>query len=229
MRAPLCRQILFVLLAGASATPLLAQNAPLSFEGFLDSTVLTNQYIGVTFSNAIILTAGNSLDEFEVPPHAGTNVASDNTGPMTIVFASPVRIFSGYFTYGVPLSIQAFGSSNNAVGSAASPYSDNEAISGVSGSHANELLQVASAAGIYKVVIAGSAQGASFTVDDIALITRCDVNQDTLTNVNDVQAMVNEALGATVGADDLNADGTVNIVDVQTVINAALSLGCAAK
>jgi len=229
MRARLCREVLFVLLTGATTTPLLAQNAPLTFEGLLDSTVLTNQYAGVTFSNAIILTAGNSLDEFEAPPHAGTNVASDNTGPMTIGFASPVRSFSGYFTYGVPLSIQAFGSSNNPVGAAASAYPDNEAISGISGSHANELLQVASAAGIYKVVIAGSAQGASFTVDDITSIARCDVNQDTLTNVNDVQAMVNEALGATTGADDLNTDGAVNVVDVQIAINAALSLGCAAK
>ncbi len=229
MRARSCGQFLFVLLAVASATPLLAQNAPLTFESFVDSTILTSQYTGTTFSNAIILTTGIALNEFEAPAHGGTNVASDNGGAMTVGFASPLRSFSGYFTYGVPLSIQAFGSSNNAVAAAASAYSNNQAISGVSGSHTNELLQVASAAGIYKVVITGGAQGASFTVDDITVITRCDLNQDGLTDVKDVQAMVNETLGATAGADDLNTDGAVSVVDVQIVINAALSLGCAAK
>ena len=71
--------------------------------------------------------------------------------------------------------------------------------------------------------------GTALAVFGQGSFSRCDVNQDTLTNVNDVQAMVNEALGATTGADDLNTDGAVNVVDVQIAINAALSLGCAAK
>jgi hypothetical protein len=195
----------------------------------VDSTIVTNQYAGATFVNAIILTAGITLNEFEFPPHAGSNVASDNGGPTTISFASPLRSFGGYFTYGVPLSIQALGSSNSVIASTSSAYSNNEALSGVSGSHPNELLQVGSATGIHSIVITGRAQGASFTMDDVTLITRCDINQDGLTNVIDAQAMVNEALGKTQTADDQNLDGVVNVVDVQIVIDAALSLGCAAK
>jgi hypothetical protein len=229
MRARSCREILFVWLAAVSAIPVLAQNSPLTFEGFVDSTILNSQYAGTTFGNAIILTAGITLNEFEFPPHAGANVASDNGGPMTIAFASALRSFGGSFTYSVPLTVQALDSSNNLIASAASAHSNNQGLSGVSGSHSNELLQVASAAGISKIVITGGAQGASFTLDDVTLITRCDLNQDGLTNVTDAQAMVNEALSRASATDDLNADGMVNIVDVQIVLNAALSLGCAAK
>ncbi len=227
MRVLLCREVLFVLLAGA--TSVLAQTPLVTFEGFVDSTVLTNQYAGATFGNAIFLTSGITLNEFEFPPHAGSNVASDNGGPMTIGFTSPVRSFGGYFTYGVPLTIQALDSSNNVIASATSTHSNNEARSGVAGSHANELLQVSSTIGIHTIVITGAPQGASFTVDDVSLITRCDANQDDLTNVIDAQAKVNEALGIAQTTGDLNVDGAVNVADVQIVINAALSLGCAAK
>ena len=82
----------------------------IDFEGLADSTILTNQYPGITFTNAIILTAGISLNEFEFPPHSGVNVASDNNGPITIVFSSPVLSFSGYFTYVEPLTLDAFDS-----------------------------------------------------------------------------------------------------------------------
>jgi hypothetical protein len=227
MRVPLYCGILFVLLAGV--TPILAQSSPIGFEGIVDSTSLTNQYAGATFVNAIALGAGITLNEFEFPPHAGSNVASDNGGPITISFASPLRSFAGYFTYGVPLSIQALGSSNNVLASTSSAHSNNEALSGVTGSHPNELLQVGSTAGIHTIVITGGAQGASFAMDDVTFITRCDLNQDGLTNVIDAQAVVNEALGNAQATDDLNVDSVVSVVDVQIVIDAALSLGCAAK
>ena len=50
-----------VLLLLCSAARLSAGAITLEFEGFPDSTVLTTQYPGVTFTNAIILTAGISL------------------------------------------------------------------------------------------------------------------------------------------------------------------------
>jgi hypothetical protein len=209
-------------------TPVLAQN-PFSFEGFVDSTILASQYPGATFGNAIILTAGITLNEFEFPAHSGSNVASDNGGPMTIVFASPLRSFSGYFTYSVPLTMQALDSSNNLLASATSAFSSNEALSGVSGSHPSELLQANASAGIYKIVIAGASQGTSFTVDDATAISACDLNQDGMINVADTQAILNEALGVAAATSDLNGDGVVNVVDVQIVINAAIGLGCAAK
>jgi RHS repeat-associated protein len=68
--------------------------------------------------------------------------------------------------------------------------------------------------------IAAIAQPASFS--------RCDVNRDGSAKVNDVQSIINQALGVLSAVSDLTGDGTVNIADVQFVINAALGLGCAA-
>ena len=119
-----------LLLCGVPAS-LDAANITVTFEGLADSTVLATQYSGLTFSNAIILSAGISLNEFEFPLHSGSNVASDNGGPITISFASPVESVSGYFTYGVSLTIQAFDGSNNLLASAVSRFSSNEALLGV--------------------------------------------------------------------------------------------------
>jgi hypothetical protein len=47
-----------------------------------------------------------------------------------------------------------------------------------------------------------------------------------VTNVADVQLMINEALGKAPPVDDLVGNGVVNVADVQIVINAALGLGC---
>ena len=57
----------------------------------------------------------------------------------------------------------------------------------------------------------------------------CDVNQDGKTDVADVQAVIDEALGVVPAVHDLNKDGSVNVLDIQIAINAALGLGCAAK
>jgi probable HAF family extracellular repeat protein len=54
----------------------------------------------------------------------------------------------------------------------------------------------------------------------------CDVNNNGVTNVADVQRIIDEALGAAQAVNDLNDDGVVNVVDIQVVINAALGLGC---
>src|ERR1035438_2645635 len=98
--------------------------ATITFEGLPDSTIVTNQYPGLTFSNAIILTAGISLNEFEFPPHSGVNVVSDNGGPISIDFASPVQSFGGYFTYAEPLTIQAFDASDSLLASSSSLFSN---------------------------------------------------------------------------------------------------------
>jgi hypothetical protein len=229
VRPDLCQSVIVCLLAAASVSPALAQTPSFTFEGFVDGTVLTTQYTGAAFSNAIILGTGITLNEFEFPPHSATNVASDNGGPMTILFSSPPKAFSGYFTYGVPLTLQALDSSNHVLATATSAFSNNQALSGASGSHTNELLSVSSGSGISKIVITGSAQGASFALDDVTVISRCDLNQDGVVNVLDAQAILNEALGKSTGGDDLDRNGTVNVVDVQIVINAALALGCAAS
>jgi hypothetical protein len=140
----------------------------IDFEGLADSTILTNQYAGLTFTNAIILTAGISLNEFEFPPHSGSNVVSDNGGPITIDFATPVLNFSGYFTYEEPLTLDAFDSLDNQVDSAVSAFSSNDALFGDAGSSPNEFLQVAFADGISSVTITGDPAGGSFVMDDIS-------------------------------------------------------------
>jgi len=220
-----------LLLAAAVPGSLDAANTTVTFEGLPDSTVLATQYPGLTFSNTIILSAGITLNEFEFPPHSGSNVASDNAGPITITFASPVESVSGYFTYSVPLTIQAFDASNNLLASAVSRFSSNEALSGVAGRVAGEPLAVNASANIAKIVITGAASGTSFTMDDMTIspFSQCDPTQAGTANVAGVQRIINEALGGVTATDDLNQDGVLDAVDIQIEINAALSLGCAAR
>ncbi|MGI8743070.1 MAG: PEP-CTERM sorting domain-containing protein [Bryobacteraceae bacterium] len=135
------------------------------------------RYSGVTFSNAAVLKAGISLNEFEFPPRSGSNVASDNGGPLSITFATPVTNFGGYFTYLLPLTLTAFNSANNPVASVTSKFADNLAClagppcSGNAGSSPNEPLSVNFAAGISKVTIKGDPNGGSFVLDDATLTT----------------------------------------------------------
>lgn len=221
--------LLPLLLAAAAPQSLGAATVTLTFEGFADRTVLTNQYSGMTFSNAIILSSGITLNELEFPPHSGTNVASDNGGAITISFSSAVQSVSGYFTYSQALTMQAFDVSNNPITTVTSRFSNNEAISGVSGSAPGELMVINSAVNIGKVVITGAAGGTSFTMDDVtvASFTQCDIDNAGAVTVANVQSVISQALGAKAVANDLNGDGVVNVVDVQLDINAALGLGCA--
>ncbi len=141
----------------------------IDFEGLPDSTFLTTQYSseGVTFSNAQILTAGISLNQFEFPPHSGVNVASDYLGPMSIFFTTPVSFVGGYFTYSVPLTLDAYGLSSNLLGAVSSPFSSNLALSGDPGSSPNEFLHLTSTSGISELIITGAPAGSSFALDDL--------------------------------------------------------------
>ena len=207
-----------------------ASTVTITFEDLPSGTALGSQYSGVAFGNAVILSSGIALNEFEFPPHSGSNTASDVGGPMTITFTSPLQIFGGRFTYSVPVTIQAYDSSGNLLASATSRFSNNEALSGVAGSQPNELLTLSSPAGIAKLVLTGSGGGTSFTLDDmtVSTVSRCDLNQDGVTNVTDVQRIVNE-VGATPATDDLNGDSRIDSLDIQLVVTSALGSVCAAK
>ncbi|MCC6396714.1 MAG: PEP-CTERM sorting domain-containing protein [Bacteroidetes bacterium] len=139
----------------------------LDFEGLSDLESVTIQFPGLTFSNTITLTAGISVNEFDFPPRSGVNVASDDSGAIEILFSTPILSFSGYFTYLVPLSLQAFGLNDAMVASTPSLFSANDGYSGEPGSSPNEFLQVAYAGGISRVVIIGDSFGGSFTMDDV--------------------------------------------------------------
>jgi hypothetical protein len=167
---------LLPLLLLLAVQPSLVADTVIDFEGFADGTLLSNlQYPGLTFINAIVLTAGISLDEFEFPPRSGVNVASDFGGPMSIDFASPVLGFGGYFTYAGVLTLQGFDASNSQVASVTSAFSNNEAISGIPGSSPNEFLHVSFPNGISSVTITGNLAGDSFTLDDATIQTSSTV------------------------------------------------------
>ena len=170
-----------VVLAAVVPASLVAGTVTLDFEGFSDSTILTTQYPGLTFSDTTVISAGITLNEFELPPHSGTNVVFDDGGPMTISFATPVLTFSGYFTYYEPLTLQAFNASDTQVSSATSAFSINVGCDpgpfclGDPGSSPNEFLQVSLPSGISSVTITGDPGGSSFVMDDMTYTTASSV------------------------------------------------------
>ena len=143
--------------------------SPITFEAFADGDALTNQIAGLTFANTNVLSAGVSLNETEYPPHSGSNVVVDAGGAITVAFATPVAAVSGFFTYGVPLLFSAFDSTNNLIGTAASSFNANTALSGDAGSSPNEFLELLSPLGIASIVILGDPAGQSFTLDDLTV------------------------------------------------------------
>jgi hypothetical protein len=158
--------LLIVPILFAVSPALFADSIVIDFEGLNDSTFLTTQYADVTFSNAIVLTAGISLNELDFPPRSGINVASDFGGPMSIAFATPVLDFLAYFTYALPVTIQAFDSAHDLLASAVSSFGNNTLSGGDPGSGPNELIEVSSSSGFSTVVITGDPTGSSFALDD---------------------------------------------------------------
>lgn len=141
----------------------------IDFESVADSDLITNQIAGLTFVNTVVLTAGISLNEFDFPPHSGVNVVSDNGGPISIEFGTPVLGFAAYFTYLQPLTLAAFNASNIQVATALSLFGNNTGTAGDPGSSPNELLQVSSPGFIDSVSITGDPAGGSFVMDDVTL------------------------------------------------------------
>lgn len=139
----------------------------IDFEGFADSTFLTNQYPGVSFANAEIITAGISLNAAEFPPTSGMNVAFDALGPVTITFSQPITSFQGFFTYTEALTLTAFNGAAQ-VDQATSLFSQNFFSSG---NPPDELLSLASAGGITSVTLEADPGGGSFIMDDLTYVT----------------------------------------------------------
>jgi hypothetical protein len=154
-------------------------SADIDFETFpggapiFDDTPITTQFPGITFTNTTVISAGISLNEFELPPHSGSNAAFDDGGPISIAFNTPVSSFSGYFTYYEPVTIAAFNGSGMEVASANSAFSINVACGdgapclGDASSSPNEFIQIASSGGFSNVTITGDPNGSSLVMDDI--------------------------------------------------------------
>ncbi len=166
-----------LVLAGAGALHSAAATVVThDFDGLIDGTVLVNQLSGLVFSNAMVLTAGLGLNEFEFPPRSGANVLTDDGGPITIDFATPVFGVGGYFTHTVPLDLRFFDAGNNLLGSRGSPFDNNLAQSGDPGSAPNEFIGFSAVtASIARVVISGDRFGGSFTLDDLSIDTGATV------------------------------------------------------
>lgn len=160
------RRLIFV--AILLAVPQLLQAETITFEAFGDSTIVTNEIPGLSFTNATVLSAGISLNEFDYPPVSGSNVLFDDGGPITIEFSTQAVSVGAYFTYMVPITFTAFDSANNELGSAISVFSENYVSSG---NPANELLQLAFGSPISKITISGDPAGYSFVMDDLTYST----------------------------------------------------------
>src|SRR5262245_59187442 len=111
--------------------PLTAVAGPVTidFEDLAEASSVSSHYSGLAFSNATVLTAGLTLDEFEFPPRSGINVAVDDGGPMSLFFASPVKSVSGFFTYASSLTLHGFDTLNVEVVTVTSAFLNNEALS----------------------------------------------------------------------------------------------------
>jgi hypothetical protein len=143
----------------------------LDFDSLSDLTAVTTQYAGVTFSNAMVLTAGVDLNEIDFPSHSGTNVVVDDGGPISITFSMGVHGFGGYFTYTEPLTIAAFDASQNLLGTVQSVFSNNTTSLGDVGSSPNEFLSITAQGSIAEILITGDPLGFSFTLDDATITT----------------------------------------------------------
>ena len=150
----------FMLVYGVS------EAAVVDFESFADGDSLTNQVLGMTFSNATVLSAGISLNEFEFPPHSGSNVVVDTGGTLVIDFSAPVDAVGGYFTYASQLTFSAYDMGFNLISSSLSAFSQNYVSSG---NLSNEFWGVSGLGGISRIVIAGDPAGYSFVLDDLTI------------------------------------------------------------
>jgi hypothetical protein len=140
--------------AGAAST--------ITFEGLPDSTLVTNQYAGLTFTNALILSAGQSLNDFDYPPHSGANVITNWGGPeLSVTFAAPTRSFSAYMTHGTDITMSLFGAGHVLFATVTHPGGNYVS----SGNTPNYLVSLNLGIDIYSVTFSSEFP---FVVDDIS-------------------------------------------------------------
>ena len=155
------------LIAGHST----AHATVVGFEELTDGTAVRDFYQasgGVTFDLATAIASGLSLNDLEFPPHGGGNVAYDNTGPVSIFFANPVRSVFAYFTYSVPIELLAYDEMGNLLQTLASSFNNNTTLSGDAMSSPNELLGFSfTNSTIATLTIQGDPGGSSFVFDDL--------------------------------------------------------------
>ncbi|MGO9113053.1 MAG: hypothetical protein ACLP9L_27795 [Thermoguttaceae bacterium] len=89
----------------------------IDFDDLASETIVTNQYSGVSFTGAEILTAGVSLNP-EFPPVSGSNVVYDYSNG--IITAAPTAgtwdFVGGYITGNTSITLFAYDASNDLLG-----------------------------------------------------------------------------------------------------------------
>jgi hypothetical protein len=165
------RAVALVVVLAALPTAVSAGPVTIDFESLSDLESVTNQFPGLTFTNATVLTAGISLNEFEFPPVSGSNVVFDDGGGLSISFSTSIHTFSAFFTYLAPLTLTAFDINGNLIGTVSSVFGSNLALSGQPGSTPNELLAFSSLTAIASITISGDPFGGSFTLDNFTYNT----------------------------------------------------------
>lgn len=131
----------------------------LDFEDLPDLTLVNDFYAseGVHFTEAISLTAGFSLNEFDFPPSSGNVAIGDDLSAMEITFDQGAENIFGNFTYSVGLTLSAYDSSDSLLGTVSSSSSENYG--------ASEFISLG-LTGVFRLVIEGDQFGASFIMDD---------------------------------------------------------------
>lgn len=171
----LCRSALAI--ATLFVCPLVGLGAvvTIDFEGVADSTAADLLYTaqGVTFSSGVVVVAGGfggSLNEIDYPPRApGQAVFLNDSNTTTLQFSQAILSFSGFFTYGGPLTLNFYDGTNSLLTTLTSGFSTNVATAGDPGSAPNEELAVAALSNAIRVEIL--APSVDFTLDDLTFET----------------------------------------------------------
>lgn len=165
-----------VVFAALLVSPVCGFAGIISFDALNDLDVVTNQFqaLGVTFMNALVLRSAagvppGSLNEIDFPPHSDFNVIMDDSGPIAIDFSPAVFSASAFFTYVVPLTLEAFDAGHNPLGTVHSACSANygSLFPPQPGCSPNELLSFSGVGSIAQMIITGESTGSSFTLDDL--------------------------------------------------------------
>jgi uncharacterized protein (TIGR03437 family) len=139
----------------------------LDFENLSDGALVTSQFPGLTFMNAIVLTSGFSLNDLDFPARSGTKVISDTGGPISIAFATPPSSFSGYFTHQGAITLTAFGPLGNILSTLTSSFS-NTALTADPAHPPNELIELSFPQAVSKLTVSSATAG-SLTLDDVTI------------------------------------------------------------
>jgi hypothetical protein len=215
--------ITLVVNVASGAPPQVTSQMTVSGGGSLGAASLDLAFVGAPAPTLEI--AATHAGDF-VSGHEGTftiNVGNMVSAPST---SSPVTVidhvpggFSQLSLTGAGWNCNGATCTNNTALAGGASYSPITGTVSVSSS--------ASSPQINQVTVSGGGSASASSSDAITVVSgACMASGSGLVGVADVQAAINQALGASAAANDVNQDGVVNIVDVQIVIDAALNLGC---